>query len=334
MKHTKKNRRMFSVERLLLKKSREAALSAIQIFNNPNTQFKTESFIVLMHIAWTSLLHAYYKKEDVEYRYYRQHEKRRTFYKTKGGTHKHWELKKCLDTKGCPLPEAVKANLNLLIGLRNEIEHQMIPGLDEYSVSHLQSCCLNYNEAMENLFGQGIKAHQPISLQFFAFGEEQISSLKEKPNLPKNLVNFIEEYESGLHEEDIQSQRYAYRVHYRRDNTNHPSQADKVIFTKDEGRKADRVLIKEQYRQYTKLTQKQIVEQMRGKGYVRFSPQDHLNFWKEKWPNADARNKEAKEFGEIVGAGWFWYEETWLPMVQEHCSKNPHKFMEDNRKSA
>ena len=59
-----------SVKSELLRKSREAALNAVQTFNNPLTTFKTETFIVLMVIAWTYLLHAYYRHKGVEYRYY------------------------------------------------------------------------------------------------------------------------------------------------------------------------------------------------------------------------------------------------------------------------
>ena len=52
----------------LLQKSREAALNAVQIFNNPLATFKTEVFIVVMSIAWTYLLHAYYHRHGIEYR--------------------------------------------------------------------------------------------------------------------------------------------------------------------------------------------------------------------------------------------------------------------------
>ena len=60
----------------LLRKSREAALNAVQTFNNPLTTFKTETFIVLMVIAWMYLLHAYYRHKGVEYRYYEEGAKR------------------------------------------------------------------------------------------------------------------------------------------------------------------------------------------------------------------------------------------------------------------
>ena len=41
-------------------------LAAVQVFNNPLTTFKTESFIVLSMIAWTYVLHAYYRKGRIE----------------------------------------------------------------------------------------------------------------------------------------------------------------------------------------------------------------------------------------------------------------------------
>ncbi len=46
----------------LLAKSREAALSAVRVFNDPHVSFKSETFIVLMVIAWTYLLHAHYRR--------------------------------------------------------------------------------------------------------------------------------------------------------------------------------------------------------------------------------------------------------------------------------
>ena len=75
-------KRYGSLKLELLKKSREAALAAVQIFNNPNITFKSESYIVLMNIAWTYLLHAYYREKKVEYRYFTQKPKSRSFHRT------------------------------------------------------------------------------------------------------------------------------------------------------------------------------------------------------------------------------------------------------------
>jgi len=48
---SQRNRRVGSIKSELLHKSREAALAAVQIFNNPNITFKSESYLVLMIIS-------------------------------------------------------------------------------------------------------------------------------------------------------------------------------------------------------------------------------------------------------------------------------------------
>src|SRR5690606_12739964 len=128
----KRNRKLWSLKEELLAKSREAMLCAVQIFNNPNIHFKSESFIVLSNIAWMYLLHAFYKEKNIEHRYFKQTGQRRKFDKTKNGAFKFWELERCLDEKQCPIDTVSKSNLKFLIGLRHEIEHQMTTKIDEY----------------------------------------------------------------------------------------------------------------------------------------------------------------------------------------------------------
>ena len=143
------NRRVGSIRTELLAKAREAALNAVQTFNNPLTTFKTETFIVLMVIAWTSLLHAYYRGEKVEYRYIKkQGQNRRTFSRTDSGEYKYWELTRCLYSQSCPLEDPVKKNLRFLIGLRNEIEHHRSAGVDEELTGRYLACCLNFEQAI------------------------------------------------------------------------------------------------------------------------------------------------------------------------------------------
>jgi hypothetical protein len=80
-----RNRKVKSIKTELLTKSREAMLSAVQIFNNPNIQFKSESFIILSNIAWMYLLHAYYRDKKIEYRYHNVVKTRKRYDKTKRG---------------------------------------------------------------------------------------------------------------------------------------------------------------------------------------------------------------------------------------------------------
>jgi hypothetical protein len=172
----KRHRRLWSLKRELITKSREAALSAIKIFNDPLINFKTETFIVLMIIAWTYLLHAYYRSKKIEYRYYSIGKNgKKVFDHTKNGAFKHWELERCLNDENCPIDSDTRNNLRFLIGLRHEIEHQMTQSLDNFLSGRYQACAINHNEYIKRLFGEkhGVDQHLAYSIQFLALTEEQ-----------------------------------------------------------------------------------------------------------------------------------------------------------------
>lgn len=139
-------RRVGSIKHEFLKKSREVALSAVQIFNNPTISFKAETYVVLMIIAWTCLLHAYFRDHKIEYRYYRYIGKKRIFDKTTYGAYKYWELERCLKNDKSPVDKDTVNNLQFLIGLRHEIEYQMTTRIDDMVSARFQACALNYKE--------------------------------------------------------------------------------------------------------------------------------------------------------------------------------------------
>lgn len=249
----KRNRQVWSLKNELVEKSREAALSAVQIYNNPTTKFKSESFIVLMIIAWTYLMHAHYRSKNIEYRHYTQKGKRRQFTRVrKNGPIKYWELEACLKHEKCPLNDKIKTNLRFLLELRHEIEHRMTHGIDEYLSAKLQACCLNYNTSLKALFDIETSDFQPVSLQFFAFTEEQVTSLKNAADVPKNIIDFVNGFEAKLSDEEKRSPHYRYNIIYLRENVNHEGQADKAIrFINDdsaEGKDIHSVLLKNRKR--------------------------------------------------------------------------------------
>ena len=125
----KRTRRLKSVATELVKKAREAMLTSVQVFNNPQIEFKSELFIVTNIIAWTYLLHAHYRKKKIGYRRRKPGSKR--FQRTKNGAIYHWSLEDCLDSADCPLDDIVKKNIRFLIGIRHEIEHQMTRQIDD-----------------------------------------------------------------------------------------------------------------------------------------------------------------------------------------------------------
>lgn len=214
------------------------------------------------------------------------------------------------------------SKLKFLIGLKHEIEHQMTSRIDEHISAKLQACCLNYNDALKNISNKDIAHYQPISIQFFSFGEKQIDSLKDKEDIPKNIIDFIASYETSLDNEEMSSPHYSYKVFYMRDNANREGQADHAVrFISEEsaeGKDIHDVIIKN--RQYIKLTQSQAVEEISNYG-LSLTKYDHQKLWQKRWRNADIRNAQAKEFGElVVNNQWLWYKEKWIPEVIKELS--------------
>ena len=152
----------------LLVKAREAMLHAVQGFNNPRTYFKTETFIVVAVIAFTYLLHWYYRRNGVDIRYKRIVAGVETVSKTRHGADKHWELEACFDNPACPLDAPTVANLRFLIVIRHEIEHQLTLRIDDAVSAKLQACCLNFNRAIKDIAGvqHGLDQDLGLALQF------------------------------------------------------------------------------------------------------------------------------------------------------------------------
>lgn len=322
MSAAKRVRRVFSVKEELLNKSREAALAAVQIFNNPNVTFKSETYIVLMNIAWTYLLHAYYRTEKVDYRYFTQGSKRKQYDRTKNGAFKYWEMERCLNEVQCPLEREVVQNLKFLIGLRHEIEHQMTTRIDDLLSARFQACCINYHDAVASLFGKeyGIAKHLAVSLQFSSLSQEQVDTLEQQAGLPSYIKRYIEGFDGALAPSEFASPKFAYRVIFVPKTANHPNQADQVItFVKADSEIAKTVnaayaVIRETER--PKWLPSQIVAKMKTEGFPKFGMGQHTDLWKER----DAKNT-SKGYGVHIAKAWYWYD-TWVTEVRKHCTEN------------
>jgi hypothetical protein len=324
---SKRIRRVGSIKSELLKKSREAALAAVQIFNNPNISFKSESYVVLMIIAWTYLLHAYFRDQKIEYRYCQQNGKRREFDKTKYGAYKYWELERCLNDAKSPIDKDTANNLRFLIGLRHEIEHQMTTRIDDILSARFQACGLNYNEYIKKLFGadNGIEKHLSFSLQFSTISTEQKELLEEHPGLPANIQGYIKDFDSELSDEEFSNPHYAYRILFIPKTANRKGQADRVIeFVKSDSPLAEAVnkeyaVIKETEKR--KYLPKQVVDLMRDEGYIGFSVHYHTQLWQ----SLEAKDA-TKGYGTLVaGKTWHWYER-WVDVVRKYCHENKEKY--------
>jgi hypothetical protein len=315
----KRKRRFGSVAMELIKKAREAMLTAVQIFNSPQIEFKSELFIVTTVIAWTYLLHAFYRKKGIEYRQYRQMGNRRRFLRTKFGAVRRWGLEECLGCADCPLDEVVKKNILFLTGIRHEIEHQMTTRIDDQLSAKFQATALNFNAAMKKLFGDkhSLDAEQAFSIQFSGIDEGTAKELLAQPDLPQHIRSFVVQFEGGMTQEEYDDPRFSYRVAFVRKTTSSKTAADKVVQFVPAGTatatEINKVFLKETER--VKYRPGTIVKQMKAEGYTKFGMQHHTELWKAK----DARNPKYK-FGVQVEGTWFWYE-TWVTEVRKHCEQ-------------
>lgn len=318
----KRHRKLFSIKEELLTKSREAMLCAVQIFNNPNIVFKSESFIILSNVSWTYFLHAYFRDIGVDYRYYKQGPKTKKYDRTSKGAYKFWELEKCLNDASCPIDDVPKSNLKFLIGLRHEIEHQMTTRIDDYLSARFQACCLNYNHYIKTLFGSqyAIDKYLSFSLQFSSISEEHGKQLNEFTDLPQNIASYINDFDESISEDNYNNPQYSYRVLYVPKTVNTKGQADKVIeFIKADSPEAAGLnkeyrLIRD--REKPKHLPKEVVRMFIDKGFVRFGMYQHTQLWKK----LDAKN-EGKGFGVLVANTWYWYD-TWIKEIEKYCNEH------------
>lgn len=316
-----RRRRIGSIRAELLVKSREAALNAVQTFNNPVTTFKTETFIVLMIIAWMYLMHAYYRGNKIDYRYYDKGIKRHHYHRTKSGAFKYWELERCINETDCPLDSPTKGNLRFLIGLRHEIEHHKSAGIDERFTGRYLACCLNYERLITQLFGAkyGLGDALTFSLQFHDITKVPITDEALSP-LPTNVSKYLQEFDATLTDEDFQSPYYAYRLLFVRKLTGKKGQADRAIeFISADSPLAETIdhdywVLKETERKKYRPTN--VVKMMNEEGYPNFGIYDHTQLWKK----LDAKNP-GKGYGTEVVGQWLWYDR-WVEIVRQHCKAN------------
>jgi hypothetical protein len=299
-------------------------LAAVQIYNNPQIEFKSELFIITAVIAWTYLLHAYFRKSGIEYRQFRQAGTRRRFLRTKFGAIRHWGLEECLASRDCPLDDIVKKNLSFLVGIRHEVEHQMTSRIDDQLSAKFQAAALNFNTTIKTLFGQkhSLDAEQAFSIQFSTFDEGRAKDLMTRTDLPQHIRSFVVQFESQMTQDEYDDPRFSYRVAFIRKTTGSKTAADKVMQFIPAGTEAaaeiNRVFLKETEK--VKYRPGTIVRQMKAEGYTWFNMQHHTDLWK----SLDAKNPKF-QWGVWVEGSWFWYE-PWLIEARKYCKENEQRF--------
>ncbi len=196
-----------------LEKACESALQAVAVYNNPLTSFRSGSFIVLMIIAWTSLLLAIFHKR-----------KMKPYYRKEGSNHfvrvdgepKPWDLAECIRQYWSGSDNAVSQNLRFFLDLRHRIEHRLMPELDIEIFGECQAMLFNFEDLLEKEFGSkyALNKSLAISLQFSRIriaNQQQAIRQLMKP-FAANIREYIDKFRSSLSDDILGDMAYSYKL--------------------------------------------------------------------------------------------------------------------------
>ncbi len=188
----------FDDERLI--RAREAMILAVNIFNSPLLKFKTEVFSLLANVAWTYLLHEHYDRRGVI---------------ILGDDGRSLLLSQMLRRSDCPLKKGVVRNLDAIKEIRDQVEHKLLGAADHKWVSLFQACCLNFENALCNLFSGelSLRSNLAFALQFAKLNLEQVNEV-QKHSIPPHILALDARLNEGLTDADINDLEYQFRVVY------------------------------------------------------------------------------------------------------------------------
>lgn len=182
-------------------RAREAMILAVQIFNSPAMKFKTEVFCMLANVAWTYLMHEYYARKTPV-----------SIHKPDGKT---LALSEMIARGDCPLSEGMKNNLKSLKILRDDVEHHLLGKGDVMWLGMFQACCLNFENAICQLFGDRLTLSTDLSfaLQFAKLSLEQTTTVN-KYEVPAHIDAIDAHVTEGMTPEQLNNIEYQFQVAY------------------------------------------------------------------------------------------------------------------------
>lgn len=197
----------------LIARSREAALSALRIYNDPSAGFRTETFAMLMIVAWNTLMQAICERDDLDYS---ERDDNGEIVLIDGrpkaiGT---WELTQL--ALGGDEFAALRANLDYWLGLRNLVAHRYLPELDVLVVPEAQALLLNCESRLEVEFGEeaalGDRLAVPLHLDGFRSEAHRKSLAELQAKLPADVNDYLSRHRQEQPEEIRRDAAYSLRV--------------------------------------------------------------------------------------------------------------------------
>ena len=214
----------------LLAKSRESALAAVRVYNDPLSGFRTETFIVLMVIAWNSLLQAVLERSGVDY-YERDETGAQVVIGGRAKVLETWQLvQRALSANEY---RAVRANLDFFLGLRHQISHRYLPALDVAVTGEAQAMLLTFENLLVAQFGDeaalGDRLAVPLQLSGLRNEESQRSLRRAQAQLPTDVSDYLAWHSAGVDDDVLTSSEYCLQIFFVPVTANRERSADAVV---------------------------------------------------------------------------------------------------------
>tara|TARA_R110001606_G_scaffold12369_1_gene53995 strand:- start:36633 stop:37808 length:1176 start_codon:yes stop_codon:yes gene_type:complete len=282
----------------MILKAIEIMKSAVLIYNNNNLKTRSENFIVLSVIAWTYVLHTFFRRGGIEPVYT---EPDGNVIKINGDHPKLWELTTCIGKPECPLDAGEIRNLKYIIAIRNHVEHRSCEDINEEVQSKLQATALNFVRFVTKHFGDEYNFSEDLAftIQLTAIQLQSSNALKNVSSVTKAVAAVNKAFEADLSAEDYNDPAYAYRVHVIPNLSNNPNKADQSVTFSPAGSTAE-IAIKNVER--PKYLATEIIKMMKEKGYKHFN----MHYFVQLWKQHDLKNP-GKGVAIQLGNSWFWY---------------------------
>lgn len=230
---------MRGLSKILLNKSQESFLLALELYNKPTMDYRAESFSILFSNAWELLLKVYILQQN--------HGKRRSIFKKKqkGRRRESLSLDECLNKVFLNMNDPVRKNIEYISEIRNEAAHLIIQELDPYFSRAFQVGVINYIDQLHGWFFVDLNRRLNPGLVSLISDRDKVRdivSLKSKYN--KEDFDAISSWIRQFNELEKLGDKAALSIQHTVAIVKNPKNADYVISAGDGGKQGIAIIQK------------------------------------------------------------------------------------------
>ncbi len=216
----------------LLKKSQEALLLALEIYNKPTIQYRVEGFAFFICNAWELMLKAHLIKTKGNEAIYYKNKPDRTI-----------SLSDCVKIIFTNDKDPLRINLEKIIELRDTSTHFITEEYEMVYVPLFQSCLLNFCDKIKQFHNIDISDIMPanfltLSVNFKVLDENNIIA-----KYPEELANKILTYKNNIEDLSINNnEKFSIRVEHKFFITKDKNEATAFVKIDNSGEQSVQIL--------------------------------------------------------------------------------------------